>query len=117
LHTRLLAESPGRSMSRQATDGLFLLERRIRTGASVWLFDDLPFARIDEAAAEALTITLRALLRRPADVTATRASGPRRGVVSAGASQGAAAQPIGPSGDVALDATILAVARANGRVA
>jgi hypothetical protein len=116
LHTRLLAESPGRSMSRQATDGLFLLERRIRTGASVWLFDDLPFARIDEAAAEGLTITLRALLRRPSDVGATPASS-RRGLPAVRAAQGAPAQRAGASGDATLDATLLAVARANGRVA
>jgi len=114
LHARLLADSPGRSTSRQATDGLFLIERRIRTGASVWLFDDLPFARIDEAGAEALTITLRALLRRPADVSVTRVP-PRGGVPATRPGRGAAAQPgAAPAGDATLDATILAVARANG---
>jgi hypothetical protein len=120
LHARLLAGSPGRSVSRQGTDGLFLLERRVRTGASVWLFDDVPFARIDEAAAEALTITLRALLRRPAEAR-TRSVPLRRAdgispsdIASAEPAAGSAASS---SGDATLEATILAVARANGRVA
>ena len=103
-------------MARQATDGLFLVERRVRTGASVWLFDDLPFARVDEAAAEALTITLRALLRRPADV-ATRAVAPGGRTAAVSPAQGAAKPPPSAAGDARLEETILAVARANGRVA
>jgi len=117
LHTRLLAESPGRSMARQGTDGLFILERRIRTGASVWLFDDLPFARIDEAAAEALTITLRALLRRPADSGARPSARPRTQVPAAETRRSAEDASAGPSHDATLEKTVLAVARANGRVA
>ena len=116
LHIRLLAQSPGRSLTRQATDGLYLLERRVRTGASVWLFDDLPFARVDEAAADALTITLRALLRRPPTASQESAAPSAR----AGAAQvpSVAETPAAAaSSDATLEATILAVARANGRVA
>lgn len=112
LHARLLAGSPGRAVSRQSAEGLFLLERRIRPEASVWLFDDLPFARVDEVAAEALTITLRALLRRPVGQDHAHRSRPlseearsARGPVNA----------ISP--DPTLETTLLAVARANGRVA
>jgi PucR C-terminal helix-turn-helix domain len=118
-HARLLATSPGRSAARRTNDGLWVLERRIRPGASVWLFDDLPFARIDEVAAEALTITLRALLRRPAAVAAPRPSSrlePRRPApVSAAAGHAPGPPPI--PGEEALRVTLLAVARANGRVA
>jgi hypothetical protein len=116
LHARLLAGSPGRAVNRQTAEGLVLLERRIRTGASVWLFDDLPFARVDEVAADALTITLRALLRRAADVAPTRTfhdTAPSRP-----ASSPVSEPPTGAtSQDPTLETTLLAVARANGRVA
>jgi len=108
LHGRLLIASPGRASARQSREGIWLLERRIRQGASVWLFDDVPFARIDEVAAEALTITLRALLARPADE--------RRSTVRAVAAAPPAAAQSAGEGDV-LRETLLAVARANGRVA
>lgn len=100
-HARLLAGGTRSESSRRTRDGLWLLERRIRAGAAVWLFDDLPFAAVDEVAAEALGVTLRALLRRTA---------PR-----------AAARPATPLARVAPDdriaATLLAVARHNGRIA
>ena len=120
LHARLLAGSPGRTVNRQTAEGLFLLERRIRAGASVWLFDDLPFARVDEAAAEALTITLRALLRRPSGAAGAVPSS--RALPEVGARQvtthSATTQPRGrTSADPTLETTLLAVARANGRVA
>ncbi len=96
---RHLAAGPARREPlRRQLDGLWLFEHRVHAGASVWLFDDLPFARIDEVGAEALGITLRALLRRP------RSAPP------------AAAATAKPEGD-SLDVTLLAVARANGRVA
>jgi PucR-like helix-turn-helix protein len=119
LHTRLLAGSPGRGVSRQTAEGLFLLERQIRPGASVWLFDDLPFARVDEAAAEALTITLRALLRRPAEARSAFASRPlRRDPAYPATARPPTEEPAGAtSPDATLEATLLAVARANGRVA
>ncbi len=100
--------------SRRLRDGLWVHEQRIRPGAAVWLFDDLPMARIDEAAAEALAITLRALLRRP-QARLPRAvpriiERPRRPAAHAqSAGSRVASEP--------LDATLLAVARANGRVA
>ena len=47
-------------------DGLWVLERSIGPAAAAWLFDDLPFARIDEVGLDALAVTLRALLRRRA---------------------------------------------------
>jgi hypothetical protein len=120
LHARLLAGSPGRAVSRQTAEGLFLMERRIRAGASVWLFDDLPFARVDEAAAEALTITLRALLRRPSDAAAPVPSS--RPLPQVGAPQATTRSPMTQPGgqtspDPTLETTLLAVARANGRVA
>jgi len=125
LHARLLAGSPGRAVSRRTAEGLFLLERRIRAGASVWLFDDLPFARVDEAAAEALTITLRALLRRGSDAAAAVPSSrtlPQVGALQAttrsATTRSATTQPGGrTSPDPTLETTLLAVARANGRVA
>jgi hypothetical protein len=102
-YARLFATPSGRSESvRRMIDGLWMLEHPIRTGASIWLFDDVPFARVDEVAAEALGITLRALLRRP---TAPEPPAP--------SPQPA---PVVSSGDE-IDATLLAVARANGRVA
>jgi hypothetical protein len=120
LHARLLAGSPGRAVSRQTAEGLFLLERRIRAGASVWLFDDLPFARVDEAAAEALTITLRALLRRPSDLAAAVPSSrplPQVGAFQATPLSATTQRGGQTSPDPTLETTLVAVARANGRVA
>jgi hypothetical protein len=98
-HARLLAAGSGASGGpRQPRDGLWLLEHPIRTGASVWLFDDTPFARVDEVAAEALGITLRALLRRPPAPPPTPEVRP-------------------PEPNDVWTATLLAVARTNGRVA
>ncbi len=100
---------------RRGLEGLWLLEQPVRRGASVWLFDDLPFARVDEVAAEALGLTLRALLRRPPPSALSRAEPrpprPPRPIV-AGISP---ASP--PSAPDVLGETLLAVARANGRVA
>jgi PucR C-terminal helix-turn-helix domain len=101
-HARLLSGGARSESSRRTRDGLWLLERRVRAGAAVWLFDDLPFARVDEVAADALGITLRALLRRaptprPAARPAVRAAAP-------------------PLQD-RISATLLAVARSNGRIA
>ena len=109
LHARLLGESaharhdPGR----QAREGLWLLERRIRPGAAAWLFDDVPFAAVDEVAADALTATARALLRRPSAVVVEAEPAPK-----ATAAQGGA-----PAGSDPLRDTLIAVARSNGRVA
>lgn len=101
-HARLLSErSASGSSTRRTRDGLWVVERPIVEGASAWLFDDLPPARVDEAGLEALAVTLRALLRRPAAEPA-----------------GARAVPKAPpsTGDALRD-TLLAVARANGRIA
>ena len=108
LHARLLAESihGRRDPGRQARDGLWLLERRIRPGAATWLFDDLPFAAVDEVAADALTATARALLRRPPPA-----------VVQAEPVSAAPGQPGATSGSDPLQDTLVAVARSNGRVA
>jgi PucR C-terminal helix-turn-helix domain len=100
--------------SRRLQDGLWIHEQRIRPGASVWLFDDLPMARIDETATEALAITLRALLRRPParsprPVPRTVERPPRRTPSAQTGQSEVASEP--------LAATLLAVARANGRVA
>jgi hypothetical protein len=114
LHTRLLAESPGRAASsRRTREGLHLIERPIRTAASLWLFDDLPFARIDEVAADALTVTLRALLRRPAVPSRPAVLRPLENEQVATAGQA----PLPLAGQTELHRTVLAVARANGRVA
>ncbi len=101
-HARLLGGGAREGSSRRTRDGLWLLERRVRTGAAVWFFDDLPFARVDEVAAEALGVTLRALLRR--------APAPRAG--SRPSPRNAETPPLGRFG-----ATLLAVARSNGRIA
>ena len=119
LHARLLAEAPARAVNRRTSDGLYILERRVRQAASVWLFDDLPFARIDEVAAEALTLTLRALLRRPSRTIAARSLTATRTVDAAetrprGSLPGRAASVTGRD---AVRDTLLAVARNNGRVA
>ena len=98
---RLAPSAEEASVARRTRDGLWLLGRRVGPAASAWLFDDLPFARVDEAALEALVVTLRALLRRPAAASLTPAARRR--------------QP--PSTGDALRDTLLAVARANGRVA
>lgn len=101
-HAPLLSGGSRAESSRRTRDGLWLLERRVRPGAAVWLFDDIPFARVDEVAADALGVTLRALLRRaPAPRPAPRPT-PR------------GATP--PAGD-RIAATLLAVARSNGRIA
>jgi hypothetical protein len=98
-HARLLAAGSGAAGGpRQPRDGLWLLEHRIRSGASVWLFDDTPFARVDEVAAEALGITLRALLRRPPPSPPPPPLRP-------------------PEPNDVWSATLLAVARTNGRIA
>ncbi|MEP6680127.1 MAG: helix-turn-helix domain-containing protein [Chloroflexota bacterium] len=97
-HARLLATGSSAGGRRQPRDGLWLLEHRIRSGASVWLFDDMPFARVDEVAAEALGITMRALLSRPPLAAP------------------APALPA-PEPSDAWSATLLAVARTNGRIA
>lgn len=101
-HARLLAGGARNESSRRTRDGLWLLERRIRAGAAVWLFDDLPFAAVDEIAADALGVTLRALLRR----TAAPRSAPSPAKRVAGAAP-----------DDRIGATLLAVARHNGRIA
>jgi hypothetical protein len=100
-HAPLLSGGSRTESSRRTRDGLWLLERRVRAGAAVWLFDDLPFARVDEVAAEALGVTLRALLRRaPAQRSSSRS----------------ATRPAPIPGD-RIAATLLAVARSNGRIA
>jgi len=99
---RLLANRTTRpSEPRLTRDGLWILERPIGPSAAAWLFDDLPFARVDEVALDALAVTLRALLRRRAPEAATARREPR----------------LPPSTGDPLRDTLLAVARANGRIA
>jgi hypothetical protein len=113
---RLLAGGGSRTDSvRRTRDGLWLAEHRIRAGASVWLFDDLPFARIDLVAAEALGFTLRALLRRPS-VPVVEPPAPAATSRSASVPLGPGVRPVVDKSDPVL-ATLLAVARANGRIA
>jgi len=101
-HARLLADRGARpSEARHTRDGLWIMERPIGANAAAWLFDDLPFARIDEVALEALAVTLRALLRRRAPEPSTARRAPR----------------LPPSTGDPLRDTLLAVARANGRIA
>lgn len=101
-HARLLADSSGSgARSRRTRDGLWVLERPVTQTTTAWLFDDLPFAAIDEAALASLVITLRALLRRAPP-------GPAR-------ARAEARQP--PSTGDPMRDTLLAVARANGRIA
>lgn len=101
-NARLLEGRASRpSAARRTRDGLYLLERPVAPGATAWLFDDLPFAAIDEVGLEALAITLRALLRRPARAAVGPRAGPR----------------LPPSTGDPLRDTLLAVARANGRIA
>lgn len=107
VHGRLLAGASGGSEAeRRLRDGLWVLHQPIRAGAALWLFDDVPFARVDAAAAEALAITIRALLRRPAPPATARADAPAP-----------PQPPRPPRADDPLAATLLAVARANGRIA
>lgn len=101
VRARLLDAGARRGGTRRTRDGLWIHEAPIRPGASVWLFDDLAFAAVDLAAATALTVTLRALLRRPVGPASRRDPAER--------------QP--PATGDALTDTLLAVARANGRVA
>ena len=101
-HARLLETRASRPQAaRRTRDGLWILERPVGPHASAWLFDDLPFAAIDEVALEALATTLRALLRRPASAPVGPRAGPR----------------LPPSTGDSMRDTLLAVARANGRVA
>ncbi|MDQ3689781.1 MAG: helix-turn-helix domain-containing protein [Chloroflexota bacterium] len=100
-HLHLLADrTEGGTPVRRTSNGLWVLERPIVPGASAWFFDDLPPARIDEVGIEALAVTLRALLRRAPPPARSRTT-PRTAR---------------SSGDPMRD-TLLAVARANGRVA
>jgi len=105
IHARVLASaSPGRNGVRRRThEGLWISERIVRPGTSVWIFDDLPLAEVDEIGAEALMVTLRALIRRPAGRPSATA----------------AAEPATPPGQASgrFSETLLAVARANGRIA
>jgi hypothetical protein len=107
VHARLLSGGQRRADVRSSRDGLWLLERGIRPGASAWLFDDAPLAAVDEVAADALAITLRALLRRPAGPPTARRETP-----SAARSQAPSA-----SAELPFAETLVAVARHNGRVA
>lgn len=104
-HSRLAsARSAAAGDARRSRDGLWLLERSISssgTEAVVWAFDDLPLARVDEVALDALAITLRALLRR----------------VPAGPPESRSVPRMPPSTGDPLRDTLLAVARANGRIA
>jgi hypothetical protein len=102
VHARLLAGASAQSGTRRTREGLWLAGQPIQAGASVWLFDDLPIAEVDTAALAALAITLRALLRRPA-TSAAMPSAPPPGRPTAERSP--------------VHETLLAVARANGRIA
>ena len=102
-HARLLADRSARAAQPRLTrDGLWIVERPIGPAASAWLFDDLPFAAVDEVALEALAVTLRALFRRPRE---PRASNERT------------TPRLPPSTGDPMRDTLLAVARANGRIA
>lgn len=101
-HARLLSERTETStVIRRTRDGLWVLERSIVPGASAWLFDDLPLARIDEVGLDALAVTLRALLRRRSPEPTGSRSVPKAP----------------PSTGDPLHDTLMAVARANGRIA
>jgi hypothetical protein len=102
---RLLRGRRGQEpITRTSRDGLWLEELRIHDDASAWLFDDLPFAAVDLVAASALATTLRALLRRPRQQPPV-AEPTERPV------------PVPPRTGDLLRETLVAVARANGRVA
>jgi hypothetical protein len=100
-HGRLLQERGGGEPAgaRRTRDGLWILERAAGGGGAAWLFDDLPFARVDEVALDALAVTLRALRQRPGEPG--RARPPAR---------------LPPSTGDSMRDTLLAVARANGRI-
>ena len=103
-HARLLGEraAPG-SAARRTRDGLWILERPVGPAAAAWIFDDLPLAAVDAVALDALAVTLRALLRRrPAEPPMGRPEREPR---------------LPPSTGDPLRDTLLAVARANGRIA
>jgi hypothetical protein len=101
-HARLLGDRSSRPAApRRTRDGLWILERSVGPSASAWLFDDLPFAAVDAVALEALAVTLRALLRRPLAPPAGSRTPAR----------------LPPSTGDPLRDTLLAVARANGRIA
>jgi hypothetical protein len=104
VHGRLPAARAASPDMRRSAEGLWLLERSIEaagTSATAWLFDDLPMARVDEVALDALATTLRALLRRQPP----------------GPPEARAARRLPPSTGDPLQDTLLAVARANGRIA
>lgn len=97
----LVNRSAPASSRRTARDGLWVMERSVGTAATAWLFDDLPFAAVDEMALGALVVTLHALLRRPSG-RPRPASDLRR---------------LPPSSGDPLRDTLVAVARSNGRIA
>jgi hypothetical protein len=101
-HARLLANRSVRTTEpRLIRDGLWVLERPIGSAAAAWLFDDLPFGAVDRVALDALAVTLRALLRRPGGSRPLARTTPR----------------LPPSTGEPMRDTLLAVARANGRIA
>lgn len=101
-HARLLADRSARPTEpRRTRDGLWVLERAVGPSAAAWLFDDVPFAAVDRVALDALAITIRALLRRPATPRVSDRATPR----------------LPPSTGDPMRDTLLAVARANGRIA
>ena len=101
-HLRLLADRGTRpSEPRHTRDGLWVMERAVGPSATAWLFDDLPFGRVDGVGLDALAVTLRALLRRRAPEPHTARRAPR----------------LPPSTGDPMQDTLLAVARANGRIA
>ena len=54
IHARLLAGGSRTQPLERRVEELWVLEQPVRAGASVWVFDDLPLARVDRTAAEAL---------------------------------------------------------------
>lgn len=107
IHARLFAAGtprPGGGRSRR--DGLWLLERGVRPGASAWVFDDAPLAAVDEVATDALAIILRAIFQRPAPAAGARPAATRE-----------RAQQDAGRAELPFAETLLAVARRNGRVA
>lgn len=101
-HARLLAHRSGRSTdARRTRDGLWIVERPIGPAAAAWLFDDVPFAAVDGVALDALAMTLRALFRRSGSARPLARTTPR----------------LPPSTGDPMRDTLLAVARANGRIA
>jgi hypothetical protein len=101
-HARLLAHrSGGATEPRRTRDGLWVVERPVGASSAAWLFDDVPFAAVDRVALDALAVTLRALLRRPGAPQPMARTAPR----------------LPPSTGDPMRDTLLAVARANGRIA